>query len=124
MQAAACYIRKKRRCGFRADFCSVRKEKKPRDAAEPTIHSAGAETHSTRMNAFRKCQHDSMVESIWNHAEQHTEVEMNKIANSSKSPSRLERSNYKAVWTNLSETVAGAKMHVIGTEREEDLVVR
>jgi SAM-dependent methyltransferase len=64
-----------------------------------------------------------MVENVWNHAEQHTEVEMNKIVNPSKSPPRLERSDYKAVWTNLSETVAGAKMHVMGSDREEDLVV-
>ena len=64
-----------------------------------------------------------MVESVWNHAEQHTEVKVNKSVNPSESSPRLERSDYKAVWTNLSETVAGAKMHVIGTDREEDLVV-
>jgi ubiquinone/menaquinone biosynthesis C-methylase UbiE len=63
-----------------------------------------------------------MVENIRNHAEQDMEIEMNKIPGPSKSPPRLERSDYKAVWTNLSETVARAKMNVIGTEREEDFV--
>ena len=63
-----------------------------------------------------------MIENIRNHAEQDTQIEMNKIAAPSQSPPRLERSDYKAVWTNLSETVARAKMHVIGTEREEDFV--
>jgi hypothetical protein len=48
-----------------------------------------------------------MVESVWNHAEQHTEVEMNKIANSSKSPLRLERSDFTKSAHNCNRIVTG-----------------
>jgi SAM-dependent methyltransferase len=34
---------------------------------------------------------------------------------------RLQRSDYKAVWSDLSDTLARAKMHVIGTEDEDAL---
>lgn len=34
---------------------------------------------------------------------------------------RLQRSNYKAVWSGLSDTLARAKMHVSGTEDEDAL---
>jgi SAM-dependent methyltransferase len=49
-----------------------------------------------------------------------TKIDMSEEANDP-AQSRLMRSNYKAVWTRLSDTLARAKMFVTGTEDEAQL---